>query len=80
MVYGTIGGIFYGEKDIGPSAGIWDGGELLQPAGDDMAGAHPLEHEPDRRAGAADRLHSGAADPPYPMAAMPAFRGDHHSL
>ena len=21
-----------------------------------------------------------AADPPYPMAAMPAFRGDHHSL
>ena len=38
VVYGTIGGIFYGEKDIGPSAGIWDGGELLQPAGDDMAG------------------------------------------
>ena len=33
-----------------------------------------------RRAGAADRLHSGAADPPYPMAAMPAFRGNHHSL
>ena len=24
-----------------------------------MARTHPLEHEPDRRAGAADRLHSG---------------------
>ena len=30
MVYGTIGGIFYGEKDIGPGAGIWNRGELLQ--------------------------------------------------